>query len=219
MNIYRRTHDDKYLRNTELFVSFCTPTYRETADRLIDSFAGHDLLNLVIYDMPQSHGWVEQIRHGKLAAMRQARRDQPHASLIWIDADAELLRSPYDILHPWSPRRTFIPIVDDIAVRYRKGEMLAGVIGFNKDTVDTTLDVWESYMESMEGQWDLKCLQAAVDDGKLSTMKLDRRFEQLLNEGPEENFDIPRQSFRDTVFLHHQMSRHLKGEVNELVRP
>jgi hypothetical protein len=198
-----------------LFVSFYTPLYAEEAKGLIASLreqgAAFDVVAL-----PSAGSWQANCAMKPAFISEMVRKHR--VPVVWVDADARLLRSP-DFLLGLDPQRT------DFAAHWaniwRNGpELLSGTTWWGTShRALNLLAMWEEIQRRSPEKWDQKCLQTAVEycqrgaEVMVNGKTLDLPRGKQLVELPAEYckiFDLMAEC-KNPVIEHHQASRRFKN--------
>lgn len=147
-----------------LYVSFYTVDYTEVAARLVTSLDVHDLPFEV--DLVEDLGtWAANCAR-KPSFLKRKMEQHPGRPIVWIDADAMVVRPPTLLEDPNA--------FDQVAVcRYKwrsgKVETLSGTIWFgNRGLICTHLmELWERIQSQDPVLWDQVGLALALKDAEL----------------------------------------------------
>jgi hypothetical protein len=175
-------------------VSFYTPGYAGEAARLVESCEHFGIVHDV-RAIDTLGDWQKNTSY-KSAFLREVREEWT-GPLVWLDADAEVVRYP-----------TAFDVLDDcdVAAHYRRDtELLSGTLWLgDTQRCRSLLETWATLCGSRPMIWDQRNLAAAV--GMVSGLRLHRLpaaytcifdAQDMLDQG-------------DAVILHHQASRRLK---------
>jgi hypothetical protein len=137
-----------------LYVAYYTPAYAGEADELVDTLKAHDLPYEV--RLMQDRGqWVLNCGQ-KPWFIAEMRRAYPNRPLVYLDADARVRQRPslFDVLGDI-----------DLAVHYRRAELLSGTIYIGAtDTATDLIERWAKECRAHPGSWDQRVLQKLVDE-------------------------------------------------------
>ena len=143
----------------------------------------------------------------KAELIQRALTEFPGEDIIWLDADAIILKEP-SFFHGLK-NKTFDICCHYLKTRYNPNELLSGTIIFrNNDIVKSLVNDWVN--DNSEVNWDQKILQKYVDGkyaDKLKKLNL-----------PEEYIKIRPRSVRNArnlncVIGHKQMSREQRHKI------
>lgn len=176
-----------------LYVSFYAgPGYADEACGLIGSL---DALGLAhdVRELPDAGSW--ELNCGRKAAFLQAMRaSHPDCPLVWLDADARVLRPP----------TLFDELTCDFAAHWKDGdELLSGTMFIGAtDAAGELLETWRIECEQNPHEWDQKVLQRIInrEPARWTTERLPASYTAIFDAGMSEN----------PVIEHRQASRRLK---------
>lgn len=143
----------------------------------------------------------------KAELIQKALNEFPNEDIIWLDADAVILREP-TFFHDLK-NKEFDICCYYLKTRYNPNELLSGTIVFrNNDTVKSLVDDWVN--DNSQVNWDQKILQKYVDGkyaDKLKKLNL-----------PEEYIKIRPRNISDArelncVIGHKQLSREQRYKI------
>jgi len=177
-----------------MIVSYYTPAYAVDASRLVSSL---DKFQLPYDVTPIDTLGSWSANTGHKAAFMQKMRERHTGPIVWLDADAEVMKYPlaFDVLDGC-----------DIGVHFRRdSELLSGTL-YVGDTPKAreVLAAWVRRCEECPNEWDQRNLHAAL--GMVHGVKLHRLpaaytcifdADDMLKQG-------------EPVILHHQASRRLR---------
>lgn len=175
-----------------MFVSFFSgPGYDIEARELVKTLDRFGLPHDV-REAPDAGTW--ELNCGrKPTFLLQMRREHPGESLVWLDADARVRRSP-DL---------FRSLDCDIAAHWRDGvELLSGTLFIGSgETAGELLEAWRDECTANPHEWDQKCLQRLVEGSRRWRMQtLPAEYTAIFDAGMSD----------DPVIEHMQASRRLK---------
>lgn len=185
-----------------IFVSFYTPDYAECAVRLRASLERFKLDHW-IEPMVDTGRWVANCAQ-KPVFIRKMLDQHPDRSIVWLDADAEVLKDPelFNTLK-WPD----IGVCRYVWKKARKSEVLSGTLWFKNDHISRDItDAWTKTQQDNPDQWD----QFSLD------RTLQRLSHVLVWWMPFEYcyiHDFHRQEHPDSepIIIHYQKSRETRG--------
>lgn len=178
-------------------VSYYTPAYELDASRLVTSLVKFKLRHDVTA-IETLGSWSANTGHK--AAFMQQQRERHTGPIVWLDADAEVVKYPlaFDVLDGC-----------DIAVHFRRdNELLSGTL-YVGDTPKAreVLAAWVRRCEQFPSEWDQRNLQAALGMVPgVNLHKLPAAYTCIFDAD-----DMLEQG--EPVILHHQASRRLRHKA------
>lgn len=183
-----------------LVVSFYTPDYYDEAVGLIQSLYKFDLEH-EIEAVPSLGSW-ELNCNAKAEFIRRKLESHPDRSIIWLDADARVIKKPEMF---WSMAEEELC---DFGAHYRRGEgLLSGTLYFanNSDTL-AFVEKWALLCEKNPTRWDQKNLTIAYEKTpSIVRHNFDVEYCYIDKRHQHEYPSI------EPVILHRQASREKKG--------
>lgn len=183
--------------NPPLYVSFYTPDYFKQAERLEASLRA---LKLPYYIMARKDcgTWVKNcaLKPGFILEMMAANPGRP---IVWLDADAEVLKVP-------DFGRMYDSIVDVARCKYAwwngKTEVLSGTLWFNcSPAAMHLLASWEVQGHFEPEKWDQHTLETVLDSTMAVVADLPVEYCFISDLHREQHPDM------DPVIVHYQHSR------------
>lgn len=183
-------------------VSFYTPEYKDEAKRLAAS-CRRFLISHEIEEVESLGSW--QANTQLKADYLLTRRRELRGPLVWLDADAEIVRYPtaFDLLYEQA----------DIAVHYRHdAELLNGTIWLaDNEQVEILLASWVKWNQLNPLNFDQRNLATAIIEpqasGDLKVHRLPPEYAFIFDTMKRDHPEV------DPVILHHQASRRLKDTI------
>lgn len=160
-----------------------------------------------IYPRPNLGNWTRNTQQ-KSTVLADALREFPDTAVVWLDADAELLRNP-----EWfeqAVKRDFDAAFYRLSSDWDRNELLSGTMFLhNTPVIRELMDAWSTLNQTIN-TWDQKTLQMLVD----GDFKTKLRIEPL----PVEYIKVDRMDrfqagMGEPVVYHAQASRRLKRLV------
>jgi len=175
-----------------IFASFYTPDYGDSAARLARSCDKFHL-QYCIERMKDKGSWKENCDQ-KAKFIRQVRKRNPGAPVVWIDADAEVLEYP-KLFHQLDPA---------VDVAYAKighqDEVLSGTVYFAPTDGATQLLLrWQKFIDQNKGEVDQVNLGLALKNWVGNSHWLPDEYCRI--------FDHPKQGSELPVIMQYQQSR------------
>lgn len=190
-----------------LFVNFHTSDagYTEEARGLVESLGAHGL-DFDSVAVPPFESWVKTCSY-KPAFVQAMRKKHAGRPLVWLDADARVLRYP-DLLMT-------MPAETDFAAHWlRNYELLSGTLYLGATlTADRLIDSWAAACAASPDEWDQRVLQrVAQRTPGLKITRLPPIYAWIQGENFAVDADISGRFYgqKEPVIRHRQASRRLK---------